>query len=119
MRSRRWAAAAVLFLAPWACVGTACSSDSSGKHQGPGKDGAAAGPRQGGASGSGANGSGATENTGGLILGVGANGGSVGQMPDGTSCARVVRKGETVPLDMYILLDKSSSMLDTTGAGPT
>src|SRR5438552_2831477 len=68
----------------------------------------------GGAIGAAASGVGAGE--GGVVLGLGN---TTGEQPDGSSCAQVVRKGETVPLDMYILLDKSSSMLDTTSAGPT
>ncbi|HEX4475172.1 MAG TPA: hypothetical protein VH142_08855 [Polyangiaceae bacterium] len=38
---------------------------------------------------------------------------------DGAACAALVQQGEAIPLDMYIMLDKSSSMLDATGAGPT
>lgn len=49
----------------------------------------------------------------------GADAGDTGPIPDGASCAEVVRNGELVPLDMYILLDRSSSMLDTTAAGGT
>lgn len=36
---------------------------------------------------------------------------------DGASCYAQVRKGESLPLDMYVLLDKSSSMMEVTPSG--
>jgi hypothetical protein len=85
-----------------------CGSDSSNGSAGLGGGG--------GISGTGALGS--DTNTGGLIS-VGKGNGATSSVLDGSACAQVVSKGEAVPLDMYILLDKSASMLDTTGAGPT
>lgn len=40
-------------------------------------------------------------------------------LPDGGACLSQVRKGEALPLDMYVLLDKSSSMTETTSTGAT
>src|SRR5215831_11829447 len=110
-------AGSVLLLASWLVGAVACSSDSgSGKAAGTKEDG---GPGTGGSGGSsGSSSAGASNGDGGVLIGVGTSG-NAGQNPDGTSCAQVVRKGEAVPVDMYVLLDKSSSMLDTTGAGPT
>jgi hypothetical protein len=104
------------------CVSAAsCGSDSNGN--GGGGNGAGAGV---GASASGANGgssgtgaSAASSNSGGTLISVGKGNGNTSSVPDGSACAQVVSKGEAVPLDMYILLDKSASMLDTTGTGPT
>jgi hypothetical protein len=117
MRRNPWAVAGGLALAAGLLSAAACSADSKSKGNGTGSgvDGGAGGP---GHSGGGEGGASAGD-TGGIFTGVGMTGGGGGQMPDGTSCAQVVRKGESVPLDMYILLDKSSSMLDATGAGPT
>ena len=36
---------------------------------------------------------------------------------DGSTCFAQVRKGESLPLDMYVLLDKSSSMMEVTPSG--
>src|SRR4051812_30417313 len=107
MRSHRLAADfGVLALL---CANAAgCGSDSSNGSAGLGGGG--------GISGTGALGS--DTNTGGVIS-VGKSNGATSSVLDGSACAQVVSKGEAVPLDMYILLDKSASMLDTTGAGPT
>jgi hypothetical protein len=43
------------------------------------------------------------------------NGAQQTSLRDASSCAAVVEKGETLPVDMYVLLDRSSSMLDSTG----
>ena len=64
---------------------------------------------------------------GGLLFGAGGGGdlftsnGGTGPtiFVDGSACAEEVRKAELLPLDMYVLLDKSASMLEPTGSGPT
>lgn len=53
--------------------------------------------------------------SGGVFTGIDTNPVSL----DGGSCAQSVTKGEAVPLDMYILLDKSASMTEMTGTGAT
>lgn len=72
--------------------------------------------------GTGAQGAGAGAGTGegGLFQagpggGAGASGASGSTGQTGTSCAGVSEKGDLVPLDMYLLLDKSGSMYDHTG----
>lgn len=47
----------------------------------------------------------------------GRNGGNGSGGAGGMSCAGETVKGETVPLDMYIMLDRSGSMLEKTGVG--
>jgi hypothetical protein len=93
-----------------------CSSSTGSSSSAVGKDAGT-----GGAGGSG----GASGSSAGFTTSVGPSSGAVftglgpGSGADAGSCAQVVKKGETVPLDMYILLDKSSSMLETTGTGAT
>lgn len=64
-------------------------------------------------------------NTGAGDIGGFGQGGSAGGGQGGAggmACAGSTVKGELIPLDMYIMLDKSGSMLDQTGAngnGPT
>lgn len=116
MRANRTVAELFALAVLLACAG--CGSNAnSGAGGGGGKDGGiggsaassgAAGASLGGAVSTGEGGAGA------LLIGVGNS-----KSLDGGSCAQVVSKGETAPLDMYVLLDKSSSMLDVTGAGPT
>src|SRR6185369_1503519 len=38
---------------------------------------------------------------------------------DGSACAAEVRRGELLPLDLYIMLDRSASMNAVTGSGAT
>ncbi len=53
-----------------------------------------------------------TGGTGNVIGGTGGNGGgaAVGGIDSGTACSTSVFEGEVAPLDMYILMDRSSSM---------
>ncbi len=86
---------------------------------GGGGDGATAGG--GGSSAStGTGASGGTANAGGGINfdGGGATG-NTGGVEDGGACATETAKGEQVPLDLYIMLDSSGSMLDKTSTGPS
>lgn len=41
------------------------------------------------------------------------------RLGDGSTCLAQVRQGEGLPLDMYVLLDKSSSMTEATSSGAT
>jgi hypothetical protein len=95
----------------------ACSSNTGSSSLAAGRD-AGTGGATGSGGGSGSSAGGFTSSTvpgsGAVFTGIGT-----GNTADAGSCAQVVKKGETVPLDMYILLDKSSSMLETTGPGPT
>lgn len=92
-RSSRWLAALVATGLLGAVV-AACSSASSGSKFG-GEGGAG-----GGAAGSG----------GGSLFDGGAGGGS--PLDDSGACASETRKGQLVPLDLFLLLDKSGSMQD-------
>lgn len=88
--------------------------------------GCGAGSNSSGQGGSGAGsvgGNGGSGNTGGTtgggdIGGFGGVGGGAGGSTGGSggSCAGSSVKGELIPLDMYIMLDKSGSMADKTGA---
>ncbi|HEX4335891.1 MAG TPA: vWA domain-containing protein [Polyangiaceae bacterium] len=101
-------------------VAAGCSASTDGSSA------AGTGARDGGVGGATAAGGAASVGQGGTVSSAGVTGtgaifAGVGntKSSDAGSCAQVVSKGEIVPLDMYILLDKSSSMLDVTGAGPT
>ncbi|MBK8999151.1 MAG: VWA domain-containing protein [Myxococcales bacterium] len=94
----------------WAALGTfalsqACGSAEDGGIAG-GDGGVSAGGKGGGSAASGAtSGSG-----GGLILEGGPGDGS---LTDANACATETQKAEPLPLDIYIMLDKSGSMLGT------
>jgi len=95
---------------------SACSASSSATG-GSGGSTAAAGSSGGGAGGV----SGGTGGSGGstqINLDGGSSGGSGGLTEAGT-CAGDIQKGELIPLDMYVMLDTSGSMVDKTTAGPT
>jgi hypothetical protein len=91
---------------------TGCGADSGSKVRGDRGTAGGSAANAGGATGSpfGAGGDGA------IFTGIG---GLSSQFADAATCAAVVRKGETLALDIYLLLDKSSSMLETTGSGAT
>jgi Mg-chelatase subunit ChlD len=99
----------------------ACSHSSTGTSlgngDGGGGNGSTDGPNfgfTGGNGGSGANGGGA--NGGGGSNGTGANGG-IDPLPPG--CAQVTVQGERLPIDLYMMIDTSASMLAKTADGPT
>lgn len=88
----------------------ACSSDSRPAGVGNGNAGAGTGASANGGDGSlnlGGNGSGNNNGNGGNGNGTGID----------DACAADVKTAELLPLDMYIMLDTSSSMLDLTSAG--
>lgn len=97
-----------------------CGADPDGTGQG-----GDAGPSNSGGKSTGGNDTGGNDTGAGDVGGFGQGGDWGGGNQGGggtTACAGVAVKGELVPLDMYILLDKSGSMLDATGAagnGPT
>ncbi len=94
---------------------------SAGNNQQTGSGASGGGTNSGGNGGAGASG-GAGGNGGENIGGFGASGGgntSGNGAGGGEVCAGAKVKGELVPLDMYIMLDKSGSMLDKTGAAGT
>jgi hypothetical protein len=63
-------------------------------------------------------GTGGSISTGGTgIIGVEAGGGGGGGLSDGSACTSELQKGTQAPLDMYVMLDISGSMDDTTGSG--
>lgn len=86
--------------------GDSSSSDDGG-------DGAGAGSSSGG--GAGGAGTGAGTGSGGEGAGIGLGGGNQGGGNTGGSCAGDTQTAEPVPLDMYIMLDRSGSMLEATG----
>ena len=90
MRTGRTAVVLSLGIGAALALGAGCSS-ASNSNQGVG----------------GAGGAGGTGATGGLF---GDSGGGTGGLPSG--CASDVYSGELIPLDMFIMLDKSASMAD-------
>ncbi|HET7540123.1 MAG TPA: hypothetical protein VFK05_09630 [Polyangiaceae bacterium] len=90
-----------LFLAGWNCL--ACSS--SNKHPGSALGSAGTGTSNGTAAGTGG--------SDGLVVGQG-DGGSGNGSGNNPACAAKVATAQAVPLDMVIMLDTSSSMLDPT-----
>jgi hypothetical protein len=104
-----------VLLAAWTCAACGSSSHPSGVTGGtaasPGTDAnAGTGP---------GNGTGGSDgiNTG--MNGSAANGGANGGGPPLDACAAHVSTAEPIPLDMYIMLDSSASMLDPTSATVT
>ena len=97
--------AAGLSVSLWGC-GTGANSSGSQGGSGAGSVGGNTGA--GGSIGTGA--------TGGDISIGGGNNGGTSQGGSGGSCAGSTVKGELAPLDMYIMLDRSGSMADLTGA---
>jgi hypothetical protein len=93
-------------------VAAACSAGSGGNTPGDGT-GATSGATTGGTSSGGTGGTLPLGGTGGTIP-PGGNG--TGGGPD---CAGDLIKGEPVPVDVYIMLDISGSMLTATGSGAT
>lgn len=96
----------------WAALGTfalsqACGSAEDGGIAG-GDGGATAGGKGGGSA---ASGSGATSGSGGGLILEGGPGD--GALTDANACATETQKAEPLPLDIYIMLDKSGSMLGT------
>ena len=94
---------------------SACSSSDGEGNGGAGNGGSGGGIFVGG-----------TGSLGGLPIGQGGGLGAVpgsgsrpAIIPDGSACGTVVQKAEFVELDMYLLIDKSASMLEQTSAGGT
>src|SRR4051812_3381743 len=96
-------------------VAAACSSNSdSGAHVGP-NDGTSSAGNAGAGNGNGTGG-------GFNIIGPGAAGNddsSAGDGPLTNACAAHVSTAQPIPLDIYLMLDVSGSMLDATGAQTT
>jgi len=87
----------------------------SANHAGPAGSPGAAGTSLAGNGAGGANGSsGGTTSIGLSGNANGANAGTTG-LPD--KCAETSQSGQLVPLDLYVMLDKSGSMTDVTGTG--
>jgi hypothetical protein len=86
-----------------ACVLTACGSGGSSE--------------TGGNNASGANGTAANGPDLGSV-GASSSGGSSGSGDPGDTCAGELVEAKSIPLDMYIMLDKSGSMLDFTEGNP-
>lgn len=81
---------------------------------GPGSLSEHTGSNQGGGAPSGGDGAGDPGDPGGFV-GSGGNTGGYGQGGVEEACAGTSVKAEVVPLDMYVLLDRSGSMADLTG----
>ena len=91
---------------------TAACSSSSGSHPSPFDPGASAGN-------AGAEGPGSAASGGGLNVGTSTGGGSnssAGNGPLTDACADHTSTAQPIPLDMYLMIDISSSMLDPTAA---
>ncbi len=101
---------------PIVALCSACSASSSNASKGgSGGSGAASGGTGGGSSGTGGSGTGGT----GIFNPDAGNSGGSGGLTEAGTCAGEVHKGELIPLDMYVMLDTSGSMLDTTASGTT
>jgi hypothetical protein len=109
--TRRRAAHLLLSSLGLAAVATACSAGSGGNEIGDG--GGSAGTANGGSA------TGGTSSGGTLTLG--GTGGTIppGGSGGGPSCAGDLIMGQPVPVDVYIMLDISGSMLTATGSGAT
>jgi hypothetical protein len=110
------AAAVVLSLVAIAGFSACSSSDSGGPANGAGGGGAGSGGlfvSAGGSLG------GSSIGQGGGLGAVSGSGAGPSFFPDGSACGTVVQKAEFIELDMYLLIDKSSSMLEQTSAGGT
>lgn len=125
------ASRSVIFGGWWCLVSafaaaTACSAGGGGTGFSSGGSSASSG--SGGSSASGGSGGTLAGGTGGSLAGGsggsialdggGASGGS-GGLSDGGECAATTTKGEQVPVDLMIMLDKSGSMLNETANGTT
>ncbi len=108
------ACSAALGLLTFVALPIACSADSGKDTAGSGATGIGGGAATSGTGGVG-NGTG---NGGGINLdsGSGASGGS--SLVDGSACAAETQTANLVPLDLYIMLDKSGSMLTSGGWDP-
>lgn len=102
----------------------ACSSEEGGSSVNP-PAGSGTGGLPGGASGSG-NASGVPSSPqGGAPAGVGGSGvvvgisGATGSAGNAATCAGEITKAEQAPLDIFVMLDSSESMLESTGFGTT
>lgn len=110
--------AAAVAAAPWGC-GTAFDPSQAG--QGGDAGASSHGGNHTGGSGSG-NGTGGGDFGGSFGQGSGDAGGDGQNGAGGMACAGSAVEGQLIPVDMYIMLDRSGSMLDKTGAnadGPT
>ena len=85
-------------------LAVACGAAEDGGSIAGGDGGATAA----GGSGAGSSGSGATTGSGGGLLI--DSGSAAGALTDGNACATETQKAEPLPLDIYIMLDKSGSM---------
>ncbi|HEY3668765.1 MAG TPA: hypothetical protein VGL19_22360, partial [Polyangiaceae bacterium] len=108
-----------VFVAAWTCAACGSSSHPSGI-----TSGAAASSGTGAGAGAGAGAAPNNGNGGSDGINTGSNGaassmaGNAGGTPL-DACAAHVSSAEPIPLDMYIMLDSSSSMLDPTSATTT
>lgn len=95
----------------WVALGTFALSQACGSSDDGGIAGGAAAGGIGNGGGSAASGSGSTTGSGGgLIIEGGSNDGALN---DANACAAETQKAEPLPLDLYIMLDKSGSMQGT------
>jgi len=104
----------VLVVAAATGLVSACGDNGSTGESTTSANGGSAGAGQstGGGGGNGGNVGGGGDGVGGFGGNAGGNGGT-----GGMACAGDTVKGELVPLDMYIMLDKSGSMLEKTSQG--
>jgi len=112
------------------CMWASCSSNTPNKprgdataRDGSGGNGVAAGSASAGhagaASGAGAGASNAVAARGAAAAGGSAGGAATGGAPQEQACAETAEEAQRIPVDMYIMLDRSGSMTEATGAGPT
>lgn len=111
---------ATLGILAFSALPAACGSDSGG-----GSAGSGTGAVSGGGAGGGAADSGVGGGSGGISFGGGGSGGGLnldsgsgGFSGDSGSCAAESQTADLVPLDLYIMLDRSGSMLTNGGWGP-
>jgi hypothetical protein len=108
---------AALALLGFAAFPSACGgSDSGGSAGGAAVGNGGAGATDGGGSGGAVGGDGGSSASGGSGGGIIIDSGQGGGNSDGSACAAETQTADLVPLDLYIMLDKSGSMGNGTGS---
>jgi len=109
LRRARWALGLGTVIASLGLAAACSGTNDAGGTAGPGYGGSSASGNSGGSSASG--------NSGGSSVGGGSGGGLIfdassgdGALTDANACAAESQKAELVPLDLYIMLDRSGSM---------
>jgi hypothetical protein len=99
----------------------ACSSGGSGGSRGDSQGGGAgiSGGNDSSSGGTSNNNGGASNASGGSLIGFAGSTGSSGQGAGGDTCAATSISAKLIPLDLYVIMDSSKSMLEPTASGST